>query len=253
VIQRDFKVDGSPDIEVRIESGRIEVHRSDPGVVNVNVDTKTPGFIVEQRGNSILVSSDKTSSWLSRGSAYVVVEAPEGSDLQVGVASAPIRVDVRLGKVDIKSASGDIELASADAITIKTASGDADVGAVGQSLSFTSASGDLRVRGTCRGSVAASTASGDIHLADCDATVNVNTASGDIDIVRLTGRSATFKGMSGDVDLGIPRRTEVDLDVNLLSGRLRLPDPEPRQGDPERQMSIKAKLVSGNLTIKRAD
>jgi DUF4097 and DUF4098 domain-containing protein YvlB len=253
VIQREFKVEGSPDIEVRIESGRIEVHRSDPNVVRVSVDTSAPGFIVEQRGNSILVSSDKTSSWLSRGSARVVIEAPEGSDLQVGVASAPVRVDVPLGKVDIKTASGDIELVEAEAIAIKTASGDADIGSVGHSLTFTSASGDLRVRGSCRGSVAASAASGDIHIADCEATVAVNTASGDIDIARFAGRSANFKGMSGDVDLAIPRRTEVDLDVNLLSGRLRLPEPEPSQGDPERQMSIRAKLVSGNLTIKRAD
>lgn len=252
MIQREFEVEGSPDIEVRIESGRIEVHRSDPGVVKVTVDTKSPDFIVEQRGNSIVVSSDKTSSWLSRGSAYVVIEAPEGSDLQVGVASAPVRVAVPLGKVDIKTASGDIELVDAEAIAIKTASGDADLGSVGHSLSFTSASGDLRVRGTCRGSVAVSTASGDIHIADCEATINVNTASGDLDIARFAGRSASFKGMSGDIDLGIPRRTEVDLDVNLLSGRLRLPEPEPRQGNPERQMSIRAKLVSGNLTITRA-
>jgi len=253
VIQREFNVEGSPDIEVRVESGRIEVHRSDPGVVKVTVDTKSPDFIVEQRGNSIVVSSDKTSSWLSRGSAYVVIEAPEGSDLQVGVASAPTRIDVPLGKVDIKTASGDIELVDAESIAIKTASGDANLGSAGHSLSFTSASGDLRVRGTCRGSVAVSTASGDIHIADCEATVSVNTASGDIDIARFAGRSANFKGMSGDVDLAIPRRTEVDLDVNLLSGRLRLPDPEPRQGNPERQTSIKAKLVSGNLTIRRAD
>ena len=253
MIQREFSVEGSPDIEVRLESGRIEIHSGDPGVVKVTVDTKSPDFIVEQRGNSIVVSSDKNGSWLSRGSAYVVVEAPEGSDLQVGVASAPIKVAVPLGKVDIKTASGDIELADADAVAIKTASGDADLGSVGHSLSFTSASGDLRVRGTCRGSVAASTASGDIHIADCEATINVNTASGDIDIARFAGRSANFKGMSADVDLAIPRRTEVDLDVNLLSGRLRLPESEPRQGDPERQMSIRVKLVSGNLTIRRAD
>lgn len=251
MISRTFTVEGSPDIEVRIESGRVELRRGDPGTVSVTVETKTPDFIVEQRGNSILVSSDRTASWLSRGSAYVVIEAPEGSDLRVGVASAPVLADMSLGKVDVKTASGDIELGSTESLAIKTASGDTEVKDVEHSLSFASASGDLRVRGTCRGSVAASTASGDIHIADCEATITVNTASGDVDIRRFTGRSASFKGMSGDVDMGIPRRTEIDLDINLLSGRLRVPDPEPRTGDPERQMSIRAKLVSGDLSLKR--
>lgn len=251
MISRTFTVDGSPDIEVRIESGRLELRPGDPGTVSVTVETRAPDFIVEQRGNSILVSSDKTTSWLSRGSAYVVIKAPEGSDLRVGVASAPVLADMALGKVDVKTASGDIELGSVESLAIKTASGDTDVKDVEHSLSFTSASGDLRVRGTCGGSVAASTASGDVYIADCHATITVNTASGDVDIKRFTGRSASFKGMSGDVDLAIPRRTEIDLDINLLSGRLRVPDPEPRTGDPERQMSIRAKLVSGDLTLKR--
>lgn len=251
MISRTFTVDGSPDIDIRIESGRVELRPGAPGTVSVTVETSTPDFIVEQRGNSILVSSDKTTSWFSRGSAYVVVETPEGSDLRVGVASAPVLANMALGKIDVKTASGDIELKSAESLAIKTASGDTVVESVDQSLGFTSASGDLRVRGTCRGSVAASTASGDIHIKECDATITVNTASGDVDIKRFTGRSASFKGMSGDVDLAIPRGTEIDLDINLLSGRLRVPDPQPRSGDPERQMSIRAKLVSGDLTLKR--
>lgn len=251
MISRTFTVDGSPDIEVRIESGRVELRPGNTGKVSVTVETRSAEFIVEQRGNSILVSSDKTTSWMSRGSAYVVIETPEGSDLRVGVASAPVHADMALGKVDVKTASGDIELGTIETLAIKTASGDTDVKNVEHSLSFASASGDLRVRGICRGSVAVSTASGDIKINDCDATITVNTASGDIDIRRFTGRSASFKGMSGDVDLAIPRRTEIDLDVNLLSGRLRVPDPEPGSGEPERQMSIKAKLVSGDLTLKR--
>lgn len=251
MISRTFTVEGPPDIEVRIESGRVELRRGSSETVTVNVETKTPDFIVEQRGNSILVSSDKTTSWLSRGSAHVVIETPEGSDLRVSVASAPVLADMALGKVDVKSASGDVELASTESLSIKTASGDAEVTNVEHSLTFASASGDLRVRGTCRGSVSASTASGDVYIADCEATLNVNTASGDIEVNRFTGRSGVFKGMSGDIDLGIPSRTEIDLDVNLLSGKLRVPDPEPRTGAPERRMSIRAKLVSGDLTLKR--
>lgn len=253
MIDKTFSVDSSPDIEVRIESGRVELRRGEPGTVHVTVDTKNTDFIVEQRGNSILVSSDKTTPWLSRGSAYVVVETPEGSDLQVAVASAQVHVALPLGKVDIKTASGDVEVDRAETLSVKTASGDTRVNHVDRSLRFTSASGDLLVEDTVCGSVTASTASGDIYIDECEATLDVKTASGDTRVRRFTGRSAYCKGMSGTIDLGIPRRTEVSLDVNLLSGKLKLPEPETGDESPERQMEIRTKLVSGDLRIERVD
>lgn len=63
---------------------------------------------------------------------------------------------------------------------------------------------------------------------------------------------ANFKSMSGDVGLGIVRGTSLDLDVNLLSGKLLLPDPEATKSAVERHMSVKAKMVSGDLRIQRA-
>ncbi len=248
MIHETFSVDSAPDIEVRLESGRVEIREGQPGKVDVQVDTKSPGFIVEQRGNSILVSSDKNTSWVSRGSAYVVVETPPLSDLNVSVASAAIYVDVALGKVDLKTASGDIELLTAETLVVKTASGDLDIQSVDRSLRFSSASGDLRV-GHAGGSVVVSTASGDVHIDHTDATVEMNTASGDAYISYFEGRSAGFKAMSGDIDLGIPPRTNVALDATLLSGKLRVPDAPGRREPPERHMSIRAKLVSGDFNI----
>lgn len=248
MIHETFSVDGTPDLEIRIESGRVEVREGPPGEVDVSVDTKAPGFIVEQRGNAILVSSDKESSWLSRGSAYVVVETPPGTDLRVGVASAFVEADLPLGKVEIKTASGDIDVRSAETLVVKTASGDLDVESVERSLRFTSASGDLRAE-RIAGSMVVSTASGDVHIEVADATLEMNTASGDAYITRFAGRSANFKTMSGDIDLGIPTGTSVDLDATLLSGKLRLPDAKPRKAAANRQMTIRAKLVSGDFTI----
>lgn len=252
MIQREFTVDQSPDLEIRVESGRVEVQEGSDGRVEVSVDTKASDFIVEQRGNSIVVASDRDTPWMSRGKAYVVVAAPPGIDLTVAVASAPVQARLRLGKVDVKTASGDVELGSADSVDIKTASGDAEIAAVAQALSFTSASGDLMVRGQCAGNVTASTASGDVRIAECTASISVNSASGDVNLGRFSGRNANFKTMSGDIDLGIPGGTDVSLDARLLSGKLRLPDPEPRKNGAERQMSIRAKMVSGDLTITRA-
>lgn len=249
MIHETFSVDDPADIEVRIESGRVDIRPGPAGNVDVRVDTKVPGFVVEQRGNSILVSSDKSASWLSRGSAYIVIEAPEGSDLRAGVASAPIRCEVPLGKVDIRTASGDIELVAAETLVVKTASGDLEVERVERGLRFSSASGDLRVVDHAGGSVVTSTASGNVHIENSDATIEMNTASGDAYIGYFAGRSASFKAMSGDIEIGIPPRTNVSLDVNLLSGKLRLPDSPGRKEPPERHMSIRGKTVSGDFTI----
>ena len=252
MIHKTFTVEGTPDLEISIESGRIEILEGSPGVVDVTVDTKLPGFIVEQRGNSILVSSDKNASWLSRGSASVVIETPLGSDLQIRMASAPVTSNVALGKVEIKSASGDIDLNEVDVLTVKTASGDLDVESVARGLRFTSASGDLRVADHAGGSVVVSTASGDVHIERADGTIDMTSASGDAYVQVFEGRTAYFKAMSGDVDLGIRERTSVELDVSTLSGKVRLPEPDPERKPPERQMSVRAKLVSGDFTIHKA-
>jgi DUF4097 and DUF4098 domain-containing protein YvlB len=251
VIHETFSVDGLPDLEVRIESGRLEVHEGAPGKVDVTVETRLPGFIVEQRGNSILVSSDKDAGWLSRGSAYVVIETPPGSDLKASVASAPITIDVDMEKVEIKSASGDMEIERVKDLIVRSASGDVHVEKVSRALRATTASGDVRVE-SASGSLAVATASGDVEIEKSDATVEMNTASGDAYIHEFTGRSANFKAMSGSIDLGIPTGTTVELDVNTLSGKVRLPDPEPSRGTPTRHMAIRAKLVSGDFTIERA-
>jgi hypothetical protein len=251
VIHETFTVDAKPDVEIRIGSGRIEVVPGPPGTVDVKVDTKLSGFIVEHRGNSIQVSSDRNAS-LPSGSAYVVVETPPGTDLRAAVASAEVTAGVTLGKVDIKSASGNIELTEVDVLTVKTASGDLDVESVTRGLRFTSASGDLRVTEHVGGAVVVSTASGDVHITHADGTIEMSSASGDAFVELFEGRGANFKAMSGDVDLGIPGRTRVELDVNTRSGKVRLPEPDPDRKPPERHMDVRAKLVSGDFTIKRA-
>lgn len=251
MIEKTFSVDRHPDIDIRIATGKVEVKEGDPGRVNVTVDTSDPNFTVEQRGSSIVISNDESLNWRSRGSSFVVVEAPPGSDLRVGVASAEVRVDLPFDKVDIKTASGDVELAGGENVVVKTASGDVRIGHIGNALRFNSASGDLHVSGSVSGTMAISSASGDVYVEESEATVDINTASGDVLIRRFSGRSANFNSMSGDVGLGIVRGTSLDLDVNLLSGKLLLPDPEATKSDIERHMSVKAKMVSGDLRIQR--
>lgn len=251
MIEKTFTIAGKPDIDIRIERGKVEVRKGAEGKVSVSVDTNDPNFVVEQRGSSIIISSERGKGWSSAGSSFVVVDTPPDSDLDVSVATAEVQVDVPLDRVDVKTASGDVDLAGAEILSVKTASGDARVGHIGKALRFTTASGDLFVTGEARGTVAVSTASGDVRIDDCGATVDINSVSGDVFIPRFSGRSGDFKGMSGDVNLGILEGTSLDLDVSLLSGKLYVPEAAETRPEIERHMSVKVKLVSGDLKIER--
>lgn len=252
-IEREFEIDGLPEIDVRIQSGRVELVKREPGRVEVTVDTDDRDFVVEQRGDLIVVASDKNTSWLARGSAFVVITAPESSAAVIATASARVESQIPLGHVEVKTASGDVEIESAQAADIKTASGDARIGSTKKTLRFKSASGDLLVTESCEGTATFASASGDIHINQADATLDVNTVSGDVIIPRFGGQKAGLKSMSGNIRLGIPAGTKLDLDASLLSGKLHLPEPQEETTPTRRHMSIRAKLVSGDLLIDRVD
>lgn len=250
-IEERFTVDDRPELDVRVQSGRIEIVRGEPGQIRVTVDTSDSDFTVEQRGNLIVVSSDKSTSWLSRDSAYAVIEAPEHSDATMATASARVECQIPLSHVEVKSASGEVDLSAAQTADLRTASGDARIGRTEKALRFKSASGDLFVTDRCEGTVALASASGDIHLAEVHASLDVNTVSGDVYIPRFFGQKAVLKSMSGDIRVGVPAGTNVDLDASLLSGALHLPDKPEVKTDTQRHMTIRAKLVSGDLRIDR--
>jgi hypothetical protein len=235
---------------VRIQSGRIEFAEGEPGVVTVMVVTKDPALVIEQRGDSIDVYSE-SDGWTTSKRAEVYVTLPSASNVSVRCASADVEAALPLGKVEIKSASGDIDVMSADKVIIKTASGDTTIGAVDLAIRFNSASGDLHLTHATHGSVVASTASGDVRIAESDAILEVNTVSGDVMIERFTGKGASLKSMSGSIQMGIPAGTKVDLDVSLLSGRAHLPAKSSDTSPTGRHMSVKVKSVSGDLTINR--
>ena len=248
----EFKVGPNAEIDVHVQSGRVEINQGTSGKIKVEVDTDDPGFVVEQRGDLIFISFDHDSGWLSRRSAYVVAEVPEGTDVTVGTATAKIECNANVGRCEAKTASGDVEINSAESAVLKTASGDAAIGTVTGDIKIKSASGDAHIRKS-DGKVSCSSASGDIHITAGNGPVSVATASGDLVISHFRGRKASFKSMSGSASIGVPAGTRLDLDATLLSGKLNLPKPSGDTPSSDRQMTIRAKLVSGDLSIQRVE
>ena len=252
MIERTFSVSESPDLEVRIPSGRVEIVQGEPGTVKVSVDTNDPDFTVEQHGDLIVASSAREGGGWNPKSAHVTIEAPAHSCAELSTASANISVRVPLRKAVIKTASGNVTLESVESAVIKTASGNSTVGTVKKALRFNSASGDIEVSGHLGGSGVLITVSGDVDVEDSDATLEIKTVSGNTTVERYDGKGVSYRTVSGDLEVGVPPGTKLHLEADTRSGRVYLPTDPPTVTEKRREMTIKGKLVSGNVTIKRA-
>lgn len=249
MIDREFQIDGVAKIEARIASGRLEIRQGPAGTVRVEADAKEGDLRVEQRGQTVVIATERRG-WLSSGRAEVVVTVPEGSNLTAGVASADVVCNVALGRLKVNTASGDVRFTEAEQVDLKTASGNVQGNSAGR-ISFASASGDIYL-GVAGGRAELSTAAGGVRIEEAAGTVTSSTMSGDLDIRRFGGEDLEAKALSGDVRLGIPAGTTLDLQATTLSGDIHLPQPSADSAkQPIAHATVNVKLTSGDLTIKR--
>ena len=246
MIDRELTVGESPSVKVGVRSGRVRVEPGEPGMIRVIVDTRDPTFEVIQRGDAIFASAERG------GRADVTVHVPPMTDIEVATASADLTVVPPVGRLEIASASGNIGFDTAERLQVKTASGDIRGKAVNGEARCVTASGDIRIR-IVDDRADLSTASGDVTIEQCAGSMSVATLSGDIRVDRLTGPDLNAKSMSGEVRVGIPPRTRLDLDASSLSGKVSLPSSNPSSEPPERETRVKVRLVSGSLRIVLAD
>jgi DUF4097 and DUF4098 domain-containing protein YvlB len=246
-----FEVGDRPDVEVRIASGHIHVEEGPTGTIGVSISASNPDkLLVEQFRDHIQIGEEGRL----RGSYRIRLDVPPGTDLTTAVASGNVDVRGPVGDFTARSASGDVTVKSARGrIEIKVASGDVTVKQAGSDARVVSASGDVTVV-DADADCSVSTASGNAELGSVRGGLNVKTASGSVLVKRFAGDTLSAKSVSGRLDLGIAPGRRVDLDIRTLSGRVELPSPAgapiPADG-PEVQ--LRAKSVSGNITIRRAD
>lgn len=255
MIERSFRTSDIPTVDVSNSRGSITIDASaDTGRVDVRVDTKHPDrWTVEQSANNIRVRDD-VSRWRSE-LARIHISTPPGTHVDVSSASADVTISVTLGRVAVTTASGDVRVGDAGALSVKSASGDLTVGSVGGNVTAKSASGDLLLD-RIAGGFEASTASGDVRVDSVDGTVRVSTASGDVRIGRFGGSELRADTASGDVTVAVPTGSRIDLDVKTITGRVDLPsrrDPADTGARGRRRVELRVKSVSGDFQLNRAD
>lgn len=250
MIHETFTVGDQPEIDVRIHAGRVEVRKGEPGIIEVQVETNDRNFRVQQRGDLVEAHSDREARWIFSSPAEVTISMPPRGRATIRTASADVVVHASTEKLEVDSASGDVRIDTGRRILVKTASGNIRVDAVEEVFKGRSASGDVRI-GSAHGNMEISTASGDIRIDDTDAIIDAATASGRIQIDRYVGNEVSMKSMSGGFEIGMEPGTKVDLDASSLSGRVKWPPKPAVPSEIKRETSLRAKSVSGDLTIKR--
>ena len=244
-----FAVGSQPSLDVRVTSGRLDLADSDDGQVLIDVSGSGSDFIVvEQSGDTISIREERRL--FGGRTVHIRAAVPAGTGLEAAVASLNIVARVDLGRVVVRTASGDLDFGKVESIEVKTASGDVKVDLCTGRGEIATASGDARVH-RAAGDFALSSASGDIGIDRAEGTVEAKTASGDIRISRLSGSSVEATSMSGDVDLGVPEGTRVEAEIDSLSGKVVLPPRHPPSGDTQRSLKLRAKTVSGDVVVRR--
>jgi DUF4097 and DUF4098 domain-containing protein YvlB len=247
-----FSTPGPVTLEVKIPSGDLDVQTGDTQETTVEVevhgrdgDEAERNTRIEMRrrgeGYEIVVDAERNSGiglFRGRSGDYRVrVTAPHEATLRAQVASADIRGRGRYAEVDVKAASGDIEL---DEVT-----GEA---------SINTASGDIQVERVGSGKI--NSASGDVRIDDASGALAVNTASGDIDLRSVAAGDVKVNSASGDVEVGIAKGSRLFVDAQSLSGEtsseLELESGAPIESDEGPLVELKARTMSGDITVRRA-
>jgi hypothetical protein len=238
---------GDDAIRDLVDNARIElVRRGD--VHEVVVETK------EKRGFSISIGD----SGISFGGPQLSlrITCPDGAVLDVRTKSADLRARGDYGEVEVKTASGDVQIEQAQETHIKSASGDIRLGHVHGDLEAQTASGDVRAD-VVDGDVEAQLVSGDIDIRDARASVTANTVSGDQRFGAVHQGRIDLKAISGDVAVGIRSGSRFYVDANTVSGdtssEFELGDAPAQEEDPDAPLvEVFAKTVSGDVRIERA-
>jgi len=191
--------------------------------------------------------------FLGAGQAHLRLGVPAGLSFNLAAGSAEITVSADIARSKVVSGSGDITLGVAGDLTCTTGSGDISVAEVrGESARVNTGSGDIRID-DARCPVSAKSGSGDVTIRTVrHAELQASSGSGDISVPSTSG-SVDLRSASGSLTIGIADDLPAWLDLNSVSGRIRIAleaSGAPAEGEP--YVSVRARTASGEIAVYRA-
>ncbi|MET0692286.1 MAG: DUF4097 family beta strand repeat-containing protein [Propionibacteriaceae bacterium] len=185
--------------------------------------------------------------------AHLRLGVPPGLSFNIATGSADITISADIARSRVVSGSGDISLAGAEDIICTTGSGDVSISSVrGEAARVNTGSGDLRIdEAFC--AVSVKSGSGDVVVGRVQQSeLQASSGSGDISIPATSG-SVDLRSASGSLTVGIADDLPAWLDLNSVSGRIRIAletSTQPAEGEP--YVTVRARTASGEIAVYRA-
>jgi Putative adhesin len=270
-----FETPGHVRLNLSIPSGRIEIETAPVQTTEVELEALSDAareLLGDTRiasrerpgGHEVIVEVPQRTSFFlgfGRGAEFRLrVSCPDGADLEARTKTADVLARGRYGAVELKTASGDVNVDEAQELRAKTASGDVALDTVHGPTNVQTASGDLAIQ-RAGGDVTAQIVSGDVWIRDAGASVHAHTVSGDQRLDAVMAGAVEAHTVSGDVLVGVRRGSRVYVDATTVSGsttsELDLSEaPEDNGGATEGEeapmVELRLKTVSGDVSIVRA-
>lgn len=204
-----------------------------------------------------------------RESISVHIELPAGSEVRGEAAVAALHCTGRLGACHYRAAVGDIDVADAGTVDLKTAAGDIILGHVAGDAVLTTSSGAVRIDrvegaaavknangdtwiGEITGDLRVKAANGKIAVEHAQGDVEAKTAHGDIRLGEVMRGAVQARTAMGKVDIGIHDGVTAWLDLDTRFGVVQSDlDAAERPADAE-VVEVTARSAFGDITVRRA-
>jgi DUF4097 and DUF4098 domain-containing protein YvlB len=255
----EYPCSGPIFIKASVAEGSLKITTEDRDSVAVDVtsrhnDTAVEATEVSFNGDTLEIASPQNSGGLFRrdDGIDVIVKAPLDSSARIGVASASVECLGRYEELDVKTASGNVEIQDVTGdVTISSASGRASLGSVGGQLKVRTASGRLEVSDV-GGAINAKTASGRMEIGNAGGDVKVKSASGRLEIDSVHRCTVSVKTVSGRVSVGVAPGTGVWLDLDSKSGNIKTGLDTSESPPDHHDLTLEIRTTSGSIDIHRA-
>lgn len=269
-------------VRVDIPAGRIEavgIAGRDEVTVVVNPTNRlragdreaAENASVERVGDAVVVTVPARTSMLGRpDSVDVIIEGPEGLDIDAATKYGEVRLTGELGRVRVGASFGAVRVDRAAALEVvgghgsvhvaevagsaevRLTNGAARVGRVGGTLRVTGTNGSLRVEEVL-GSASLTTTNGAIQVGTAAGGVQARSSNGSIRVDALAGGVSRLEATHGSVKVGVPRGTAVWLDVSSSHGDVRTElDADHGPVDGEEPVELHARTGYGSIRVFRA-
>jgi DUF4097 and DUF4098 domain-containing protein YvlB len=229
---RRFELPVAVTLRLQSRSGRVEV-------------TAEPRDDVVAEGDDIQSQVDDAGLTLrirnGHGKKSFAVRCPVGTDVAVGTQSGAVRMIGDFGTVSVTTASGHIELESADEADLRTMSSSITVGSCRGKCRMNSASGKLQAGHV--GAASAGSMSGSIEIERVEGPLKARSVSGSITAACGGEGAIAVKTVSGKVSLSLPQGTAPRTHFKSLSGHICCDCPEGSD------VLVEAMSISGSIDV----